>query len=92
METEGVRGSLRGVSIGSLVFGVLGGVLFWWLPMGMVLSLAGLLLGFFDWTVARRHSLDRRLSAIAMLICAGALTLDIVIAALGMQTLTFGGR
>lgn len=89
--TGRIGGSLRGLSIASLVFGILGGVLFWWLPLGMVLSLAGLLLGFSDWSVAGRRSLDRRLSIVAILISVAALILNIVIAALGMQIWTFGG-
>ncbi len=89
--TGRIGGSLRSLSIASLVFGILGFVFFWWLPLGMVLSLAGLLLGFSDWTVAGRRSLDRRLSIVAILISVAALILNIVIAALGMQIWTFGG-
>ena len=92
METERIAGTLRGLSVGAIVFGVLGGAFFWWVPMGMVLSLAGLLFGFVDWTNARKRSLDFRLSIAALLISATTLAFDLVIAWLGLQTLTFGGR
>lgn len=85
-ETQG----LRSLSFGSIALGVLGIVFFWWVPLGMVASLAGLTLGFIDWESARRRSLDYRLSVIGLLVGAAALTLDIVIAVLGMQTITFG--
>ena len=92
METEKLSGKLRGLSLAALVFGALGGVFFWWVPLGMVLSLTGLLLSFFDWTNARKRSLDSRLSIVGLLISAATLALDIVIAWFGLQTLTFGGR
>jgi hypothetical protein len=83
--------TLRGLSVGSLLFGALGAVFFWWLPLGMVMSLTGLVFGFIDWTMARRRSLDYRLSIVAILLAAAALALNIVIALLGLQTVTFGG-
>ncbi len=85
-------GSLRGLSVSSLAFGLIGGILYWWVPFGMVLSLAGLLLGFIDWTLARRRSLDFRLSIVAIVLSLATLSLDIVIAVLGLQTVTFGGQ
>jgi hypothetical protein len=91
MDTYNAPSTVRGLSVSSLILGVLGGVFYWWLPLGMVLSLSGLLLGFFDWTMARRRSLDYRLSIVAILLSAAALALDIVIAVLGLQTVTFGG-
>ena len=92
METEKLSGKLRGLSLAALVFGALGGVFFWWVPLGMVLSLTGLLLSFFDWTKVSKRSLDSRLSIVGLLISAATLALDIVIAWFGLQTLTFGGR
>jgi hypothetical protein len=91
MDASNATRSLRGISVSSLIFGVLGGVFYWWLPLGMVLSLTGLLLGFADWTMARRRSLDGRLSIVAMVLAAAALALDCAIAYQGLQTVTFGG-
>jgi hypothetical protein len=90
MATERIAGTLRSLSICAIVFGMLGGVFYWWVPLGMVLGLTGLLFGFIDWTIARRRSLDFRLSIVAMLLSAATLGLDIVIAILGIQTVTFG--
>ncbi len=84
--------ALRGLSVTALVFGVLGGAFYWWVPMGIVLSLAGLMFGFVDWTAARRRSLDNRLSIVALLLSLATLALDIVIAYRGLQTWTFGGQ
>ncbi len=81
----------RGLSILAVVFGIVGGLFFWWVPMGVVLSLAGLLFGFIDWNAARRRSLDHSLSVIAMLISVVTFGLDLIVALLGLQTVTFGG-
>ena len=89
MATDSTPKTLRGLSLSSLIFGVLGGGFYWWVPLGMVFGLTGLMLGFVDWTMARRRSLDYRLSIVAVLLSVAALTLDIVIAVLGLQTWTF---
>ena len=92
MDTGLTRGDLRRMTITSILFGSLGGCFYWWVPMGIVLSLTGLTLGVADWSFARRRSLDRRLSLIGILLGLAALSLDLVIAFLGLQTVTFGGR
>jgi hypothetical protein len=84
--------SLRGLSIGALVFATLGGVYYWWLPLGIVMSLTGLVLGLVDWMMARRRSLDFRLSIVAVLVALAALALGIFIGLAGLQTVTFGGQ
>jgi hypothetical protein len=91
MATGNVPSSLRGLSICSLVFGALGGAFYWWVPLGMVLSLSGLLFGLIDGMMARRRSLDFRMSIVAIVLSAATLALGIVIALLGLQTVTFGG-
>ncbi len=91
MSTEKASGGLRGVTVGALMLSVLGAATFWWVPMGIVLSIAGMLVGFADWTMARRRSLDWRLSLVAMAIALAALALDCTIASLGWQIWTFGG-
>lgn len=82
---------LRSLGIGSILFGILGGAFCWWLPLGMVLSITGLLLGLADWGNARRRSLNYWLSLTGMAVSLACLALDIVFAALGLQTVTFGG-
>lgn len=81
---------LRRISVSSLVFAILGGAFYWWLPLGMVFSLTGLFMGIGDLTMVRRRSLDYRLSIVAIAISVAALSLDIVIAYLGLQTWTWG--
>jgi len=81
---------LRALSVGSIVLGLLGGAFYWWAPLGIILSLSGLMLGLIDGISARRRSLDFRLSIVGFLICAIALTLGLVIAFLGLQTVTLG--
>jgi hypothetical protein len=81
--------SLRAFSIVAIVFGILGITFCWWVPLGMVLSLAGFMLGAIDWLLARRHSLDFRMSVLAMLLAVSAFALNVVIVALGWQLVTF---
>jgi hypothetical protein len=90
MSSENTTQGLRGLSITALVAGALGGLFCWWLPLGMVLSLTGLVFGFIDCTAARRRSLDYRLSIAAILLSVATLILNVVIAYLGLQLLTFG--
>jgi hypothetical protein len=82
---------LHWLSILPMVFGILGGIFFWWVPLGLVLSLAGLLGGFVDWSSARRHSADHSIAVAAMVIALFAFVFDLTIALLGLQTITFGG-
>jgi hypothetical protein len=86
MDSQPTTQSLRGLSVGSIAFGVLGGAFFWWVPLGMVFGLAGLILGLVDWVSARRRSADYRLAIVAV----AALALDIAVAFMGMQSVTFG--
>lgn len=91
MNTQNTSGALRGVGVGALMLGVVGAATFWWVPMGLVLSLAGLVVGIADCVMAGRRSLDRRLSFVAIVVSLAALALDATIAGLGWQTWTFGG-
>jgi hypothetical protein len=81
----------RWLSYASIVLAFIGAAFFWWVPMGIVLSLAGMMFGLVDWMAARRRSLDFRLAIAGVVMGALALALCSVIAALGLQTLTFGG-
>ncbi|HMF17963.1 MAG TPA: hypothetical protein VKE98_12190 [Gemmataceae bacterium] len=91
MDTKIQPVKLRRLSISSIVLGIVGGLFFWWVPFGMVVSMAGLTVGFVDWVSARRRSLDFRLSIAGMLISAATLALDIIIALNGWQLLTLRG-
>jgi hypothetical protein len=82
--------SLRSLTVSSIIFGLLGGAFFLVGAAGIVLSLTGLLMGIADATVARKRSLDFRLSLAGILISAVALVVGIVIVALGLQLWTFG--
>jgi hypothetical protein len=81
----------HGLSFVAILFGMVGGLFFWWVPMGVVLSLAGLLFGFIDWNIVRRRSLDHSVAIIAMFISVTTFGLDLIVALLGLQTVTFGG-
>jgi uncharacterized membrane protein len=90
MNSQENKLNLRKLGLGSILLGVLGGAFFWWAPLGLVLSMSGLILGFVDWNRARKHSLNKRLSIAAMIISLVTLVLCIVITALHLQTVTFG--
>jgi len=81
---------IRAFSVGSIALGILGGTFFWWVPLGMVLSLAGLTLGMVDGISARRRSLAYQLAVVGCVISLVSLGLDLSIAFRGLQTLTFG--
>ena len=81
---------IRLLSVTALVTAVLGFVFFWWVPMGLIWGLASLVVGFADWTKARRRSLDNRLSIIAMSFALAALAFDLLMAAYQLQTITMG--
>jgi hypothetical protein len=85
MERYKVPARARGLGITSLVFGLLGGLFYWWTPLGMVLSLAGLLVGFVGWTVARRTTAGLRLSVAGILLSLATFILDCVIAGFGLE-------
>jgi hypothetical protein len=57
----------------------------------MVLSLSGMMLGLIDWVRASRRSLDYRLAIVGVVLSIATLALDITIALLGLQLVTFGG-
>jgi hypothetical protein len=90
MKVNPMDRTLRGIGIAAIIFGLLGAVFYWWLPMGIMFSLTGLTLAFVDCVSSFRRSIDFRVSIAGLLISAAALTLCIVIAALGLQTVTFG--
>jgi hypothetical protein len=88
MNNDMVR-SFRGLSVTSIVAAILGAVFYWWVPLGMVLSLVGLIVGIADWIVASRRSLDARLSIVGVVLAVVALGLDLAIARLGLELVRF---
>ena len=85
MESYNLPVRFRHIGIASLVFGFLGGAFFWWTPLGMVLSLTGLVMGLVGWTIAHRKSALFGLSIAGMAISLAALILDCLIAGLGIE-------
>ena len=85
-------GNLRMFAISALVMGAIGGLLCWWVPFGIVLSIAGMVVSFITGIAARSHSSTLRLSVAGFLVSLACLGLDIAIYALGWQFITFGGR
>ena len=91
METYKMPVSIRALGTTSLILGLLGGALYWWTPLGMIVSLTGLVLGFVGWTMARRMTIGLRLSIAGMLVSLATLILDSVIAELGLELIKFQG-
>jgi hypothetical protein len=89
MESYNVPLNMRDVGIASLVFGFLGGAFYWWTPLGMVLSLCGLVMGFVGWTLAGRRAAGFGLLIVGILLSVVTLILDSVIAGLGLELVKF---
>jgi hypothetical protein len=51
----GTSRSLNGLGVASLVLGFFGLVFFWLVPLGIILSAAGIPLGIAGWVAARRR-------------------------------------
>ena len=77
-----------GIGICSILLGVFGLAMFWWTPTGMVLSLAGLLLGLIGCVTARRGGWAP--SAAGLILSSAALAVCWIIAASGMELIRFG--
>ena len=79
--------SPRTLGYSSLAFGILGLLFWWWVPFGMVLALAGLVVGFIGWVLTGRRAAASGLVIAGFFVSAAALALDIFIAANGFGTL-----
>lgn len=51
-DTRLTRANVRGLGMTALAFGFLGLALFWFIPLGILISAAGLLLGIIGWLLA----------------------------------------
>jgi uncharacterized membrane protein len=73
----------------SLAFGLLGGVFAWWLPVGMILSLAGLVLALIGATFVRQEPDELRPILGAVLVNLAMFVLNCVLAAGGLELVRF---
>jgi hypothetical protein len=90
METYSAPVNLKGLGIVSVLLGLLGGVFYWWTPLGMVISLAGLMSAFVGLTfVRRKKSSGFGLLIAGLVLCLAALILDCVVAGFGLEVVKF---
>jgi hypothetical protein len=85
METYRAPSSSRGLGLSSLAFGFLGVAFCWWLPLGMVLSLTGLMLGLIGWVMGYPRAGHSGLWIAGTLGSVAGLFLCSVIAAYGLE-------
>jgi hypothetical protein len=79
--------SPRTLGYSSLGLGLLGLVFWWWVPFGMVLALAGLVVGFIGWVLTGRRTAAPGVVLAGLFVSAAALAFDLFIAANGLGTL-----
>ena len=79
---------LSGIAVCSFLLGLFGLALSWWTPAGMVLSLAGLVVGLVGCVTARRGGWAP--SAAGMMLSTAALAVCWMVAAAGMEWVRFG--
>jgi hypothetical protein len=72
-----------------VVLALLGGVFSWWTPLGMVLSLTGLVVGLVAWLNAAARADLRRLAVCGTVLSAAAFVLGLGIALLGLEFVQF---
>jgi mannose/fructose/N-acetylgalactosamine-specific phosphotransferase system component IIC len=58
---------------------------YWWTPLGMVLSLTGLVTGWVGWLNAVPRTRQRGLAIAGTILSAVAFILDLVVALLGLE-------
>ncbi|HLJ97797.1 MAG TPA: hypothetical protein VKU02_31840 [Gemmataceae bacterium] len=85
MLTQPISERARGLGAVALALGILGIVFYWWTPLGLVLSLTGLVTGWVGWLNAARPSRNRGLAIAGTLISIVAFVLDLVIAIMGLE-------
>jgi len=90
MQPEKAAPSVRILGIVSCVLAVLGGAFYWWLPLGIVLSLSGLASGFIGWVRSSRHGGMAVLLGCGMLLAVLALGVDVAAAWMNLVTIRFG--
>lgn len=87
MATSLVWNRSRGLGMASLALAFLGLVFFWWVPFGMVLSLAGLILGVVGWFLAAGPARSLSLVIAGMLLSLVAVGINLVVASTNTEML-----
>jgi hypothetical protein len=91
MALRDVSVRVQGIGLGALLLGLAGFALFWWTPLGMVASLAGLIVGLIGWQQAPPLATgSRALSTSGLVLSAAALCLNVLIALQGLELIQFG--
>jgi hypothetical protein len=85
MEMGSVSGRARSLGIASLVFGLLGFGFYWWVPLGMVLSLTGMMMAIVGWVSSSPRGGRAALIIVGFLISAAAMALDLFVAIRGLE-------
>jgi hypothetical protein len=88
METTNVSVRPQALGLISAFLGILGIAFYWYVPMGMVISLAGLVFGLVGWLVAPPRVTKGFIVAGLILSVAG-LVLDFIALGQGWETVTF---
>jgi hypothetical protein len=86
------RGALaqpNNLGIVSLFFGLLGLAFCWWVPLGIVLSLAGLIIGIVSWVMASTRMVRSGLIVGGTILSLAVLVLDLVLAFEGIGVIWF---
>ncbi len=86
------RGALaqpNNLGIVALCFGLLGLAFCWWVPLGIVLSLAGVVVGIIGWVMASSRVTRTGLVVGGTVLSLAVLILDLVLAAEGVGVVWF---
>jgi hypothetical protein len=89
MATYNTSVTTRGLGIVTLVLGILGAAFYWWVPLGIILSLSGLILGLFACFIGTPRLSGYGAALAGLLVSIADLALDVIIAFLGLQMITF---
>jgi hypothetical protein len=89
MEVYKAPVSVRGLGVTSIILGLLGAGFYGWTPLGIALSLFGLVAGFVGWTLSPPKSAGFDLVLGGMVLCLVALALDCTVAGLGLELIRF---
>jgi hypothetical protein len=85
MAIESLSGRSRALGIVGLVFGLLGFAFYWWVPLGIVLSLTGLMMAIVGWVSGSHQVGQAGLVFAGLLVSAAALALDLFVAVKGLE-------